>query len=183
MGPVTLTYAAGLTSHENAGIERYYVTYLKSYEIIAETQPPDLMDLMDMRPDQAPEEDAALSETRMFATKIAHVIQFDTSIVTRMSEIRDNNNDKQKTEEQAFLDVLPNTKKENVWYLRVTTRYYRHLTEIQNTSPRIEPSPDEPHTPPSHTTCNALAVLVTSDTESRMNASVPDYLAPALDLL
>ncbi len=77
----------------------------------------------------------------------------------------------------------PNTKKENVWYLRVTTRYYRHLTEIQNTSPRIEPSPDEPHTPPSHTTCNALAVLVTCDTQSRMNASVPDYLAPALDLL
>ena len=33
----------------------------------------------------------------------------------------------------------PNTKKENVWYLRVTTRYYRHRTEIQNTSPRIEP--------------------------------------------
>ena len=117
MGPVTLTYAAGLTSHENAGIERYYVTYLKSYEIIAETQPPDLMDLMDMRPDQAPEEDAALSETRMFATKIAHVIQFDSSIVARMSEIRDNNNDKQKTEEQAFLDVLPNTKKENGKYV------------------------------------------------------------------
>ena len=80
LGPVTLTYAAGLTAHAKAGIELYYFTSVKSYEITAATQPPNLIDGMDMRPDQDPDQDAALSTERIFEIKMAHVIEFDSSI-------------------------------------------------------------------------------------------------------
>ena len=110
LGPVTLTYAAGLTAGlaelrkqtpAPPALEYYYVSSMKSYKITAETQPLKLMDGMDsLLPVPATDQNPAHDVSRAEHDKMQQVIEFDERINIWMTEMKDQN---EETEKQAFL--------------------------------------------------------------------------------